>query len=292
MKNLNLNYNNIRGAGGTQLFKALEDNQTLLELNLGWNSIGGQRDSSAEAFAEMLLKNDTIKHLDISYNRYNKAEIEQISEALKANHTILGIHVEGNAAIYDPKGYLIPQDNIPSTFIMSHRAKPAAKNCWVCEGWKAIKVTFSPSEVGWSGKFLEKLSMRAKRQEPVFLHMETDDFDPCFMPKNPDTNEYELCRALPPTLVPKFVISHRGKPKISQKFDLEIIERPINKEMHFTENSVLPMTVVCVQTMPTFGEANDLDTEFEALPRFDSDIEPPEIVVEIKQWSLGKSFFA
>ena len=134
----------------------------------------------------MVLRNDTLKHIDISYNRYNKAEVEIIAEALKANHTVLGMHVEGNAASYDPKGYLIAQDSISAPVIMSHRAKPSVKNCWICEGWKAIKVTWSPSEVGWSGKFLEKFSMRAKRMEPVYLHMETDGYDPCYMPKNSD----------------------------------------------------------------------------------------------------------
>jgi len=146
----------------------------------------------------MVLRNDTLKHIDISYNRYNKAEVEIIAEALKANHTVLGMHVEGNAASYDPKGYLIAQDSISAPVIMSHRAKPSVKNCWICEGWKAIKVTWSPSEVGWSGKFLEKFSMRAKRMEPVYLHMETDGYDPCYMPKNSDTGEYELCRAIQP----------------------------------------------------------------------------------------------
>ena len=37
-------------------------------------------------------------------------EIELIGEGLKANHTILGIHVEGNQGYYDHKGYLIPKE--------------------------------------------------------------------------------------------------------------------------------------------------------------------------------------
>jgi len=41
LKNLDLNYNNIRGAGGIAIFEALTNNRAMLELNLGWNSLGG-----------------------------------------------------------------------------------------------------------------------------------------------------------------------------------------------------------------------------------------------------------
>lgn len=93
---MNLNYNHIRGTGGTLIFTAVEENQCLEELNLGWNSLGGQRHSSAAAFASCVLKNENLKHLDISYNRYTYEEIAEVAEGLNYNRTILGIHVEGN----------------------------------------------------------------------------------------------------------------------------------------------------------------------------------------------------
>jgi len=54
--------------------------------------------------------NKKLRHLDISYNKFTMEEIELIGEGLKANHTILGIHVEGNQGYYDHKGYLIPKE--------------------------------------------------------------------------------------------------------------------------------------------------------------------------------------
>ena len=53
--------------------------------------------------------NNELKHLDISFNRFNFEEITIIAEKLKANHSILGIHVQGNQAKYDHKGYLHPK---------------------------------------------------------------------------------------------------------------------------------------------------------------------------------------
>ena len=70
-------------------------------------------------------------------------------------------------------------------------------NCWICENWGQISVEFSPSEIGWSGKFLEKIALRNKKVEPVFLHMEIDNWEPCFMPRNDETGKYELTRAVP-----------------------------------------------------------------------------------------------
>jgi hypothetical protein len=43
------------------------------------------------------------------------------------------------------------------------------------------------------------------------------------MPKNEETGEYEIIRAIPFTgheKFPKFFISHRGRPRLSKKYDI------------------------------------------------------------------------
>lgn len=53
------------------------------------------------------------------------------------------------------------------------------------------------------------------------------------------------------------------------------------------------MKVVIAQLIHKQGNGNDINLEFEARPRFDSDLERPEIhVAELEVWSFDKSFFA
>jgi Ran GTPase-activating protein (RanGAP) involved in mRNA processing and transport len=96
LESLDLNYNKIRGQGGTDIFKSLNKNKFLVDLNLSWNSMGSQRDPSAESLSQMIFRNTTLKHLDISYNKYSFAEMTRAAQALKVNHVLLGVHVEGN----------------------------------------------------------------------------------------------------------------------------------------------------------------------------------------------------
>ena len=133
--------------------------------------------------------------------------------------------------------------------------------------------------------------MKSNKVEPVYGHFEIDGYEPCFMEKDVDSQEYEIIRAVPPNVQPKFFISHRGKPKISSRYQLSYINEPIHKEMHFTENSVLSVRVMIVQNHTVYGEASDLSVEFEAKPRFDNDQVKPELVIELNEWTLEKSLF-
>jgi hypothetical protein len=144
--------------------------------------------------------------------------------------------------------------------------------------------------MGWSGRFLEKFALRSKKVEPVYLHLDADEYSPSTMPRNEESGEYEVVRAVPPT-TPKFFISHRGQPKMTSRYDMVSIDYPIQKEMHFTETSVLTLHVMMVQTEGTHGEPFNITGKFEAVPRYDSDIVKPEIVKEISIWTLEKSFF-
>ena len=53
-------------------------------------------------------KNTELLHLDISYNNINVLDATAISENIKDNHTILGIHVDGNDMWVDELGFVFP----------------------------------------------------------------------------------------------------------------------------------------------------------------------------------------
>ena len=53
-------------------------------------------------------KSTELVHLDISYNNINTVDAKAISEHIKDNHTILGIHVDGNDMWVDELGFVYP----------------------------------------------------------------------------------------------------------------------------------------------------------------------------------------
>ena len=53
-------------------------------------------------------KSTELLHLDISYNNINYIDSKSISENIKDNHTILGIHVDGNNMWVDELGFVYP----------------------------------------------------------------------------------------------------------------------------------------------------------------------------------------
>ncbi len=109
----------------------------------------------------------TMLHLDISHNSINFYDSEYISKNVVRNHTILGIHVDGNQMIIDELGFILPvekkiteEDYFSKAHItydmtvgLNHnyysnseiiRKIKTKNNCWICEGWKEVKLTYKP----------------------------------------------------------------------------------------------------------------------------------------------------
>ncbi len=105
-------------------------------------------------------------HLDLSYNFFSLQECVAISCELAKNHTLLGLHVEGNSHfVTDARGFMVR--TVPVTRIARkriHGVKPSLhrgnilvareglqqqddasaqvspasavqESCWICEGW-------------------------------------------------------------------------------------------------------------------------------------------------------------
>lgn len=73
-----------------------------------------------------------------------------MSDGLKENHTILGMHMLGNEKSTDTFGYITARDENPAASHIMTRIKPVldigcvkgikqklqcTSNCWICEGW-------------------------------------------------------------------------------------------------------------------------------------------------------------
>ena len=107
-----------------------------------------------------------LLHLDISYNNLNYVDCKAISEHIKNNHTILGIHVDGNDMYTDGFGFVYPieksdykhdhfansqlfyriSDDHPliTSNVLNTKKLRAKNNCWICEGWREIKFNYKP----------------------------------------------------------------------------------------------------------------------------------------------------
>ena len=113
-------------------------------------------------------KNTELIHLDISYNNINAIDANAISENIKDNHTILGIHVDGNDMWVDELGFVFPiekskykQNHFANSQIFYRIANDhtlnrssvinvqklrSKNNCWICEGWREIKFHYKPNK--------------------------------------------------------------------------------------------------------------------------------------------------
>lgn len=93
--------------------------------------------------AQALMQNQTLSHIDLSYNFLTQPECAQLSEGLNSNHTVLGLHIIGNHCSIDSRGFLHIletsadlQQGLLSTRMMGSRQSARGehcKNCWICE---------------------------------------------------------------------------------------------------------------------------------------------------------------
>ena len=117
-----------------------------------------------------LFKNENIEllHLDISHNNIGYIDCAQIAIDVKNNHTILGIHVDGNDMYIDELGFIYAyeknqyeQNHFASSqiFYRIDNENPLIKSniinvkkirgknhCWICEGWNEVAFEYHPTK--------------------------------------------------------------------------------------------------------------------------------------------------
>ena len=144
----------------------------LKSLDLSWNSIGSKADRdriAVKSIGLMFLKNKSLTHLDLSQNNFSSEDAKMMAAFLKDNHTIMGLHMQGNGSYVDEYGFLIPSDDslpladahvayrifeadnqstrsqIGGTVGDTLRSKAKSHNCWICEKWQERRFSYQTS---------------------------------------------------------------------------------------------------------------------------------------------------
>ena len=103
LKEIGLKWNNIDGQGGEAIARGLKVNKCLKMLDLSWNKMGVKRGNMkvgdiGKAWGEAFKENETLIHIDISFNKFQEEDTEILAKDLEENQTIMGIHYQGNTS--------------------------------------------------------------------------------------------------------------------------------------------------------------------------------------------------
>lgn len=240
IKILDLHWNNFSAYGAINLFEGLSKNKSVQIFDISWNSIGKNK-QAAETISKCVKNNTTLAHLDISYNSITAEDASIIAEGLKHNHTILGLHVLGNACRVDNRGFLHPctKNKVkPCQFYQRIVDRPeflhekTNTNCWVCEKWK--EVLFECESEG----------------DNVYLHLDIDGFAPEAMPKAYG-DKFELYRAVPGGVI-NFFFTEVDSGEVTHKYNKVV--KGYEKTVMYQDGVSL---TVKVNIMATIDAAND-----------------------------------
>ncbi|GMI39158.1 hypothetical protein TrCOL_g10432 [Triparma columacea] len=226
LQRLSLGWNKVDGQAATSLFKALASHQSLLALDVSWNSIGTfptPHKSSLEGMAQlcgMIAHSSSLFHLNLSANKFSEEDCKKLANVLHSNTTICGLHFDHNpGAKVDTKGYLrvaerdgegdaehgilwghrrMKTTSPPSRRISSVTGYHTTHNelsyegstCWCCGQWVEVEFEFKQPWVDDGNP------------EDVFLRLSIDDW-------RKDKMLYEgNCRWTLSRMVPRITITY------------------------------------------------------------------------------------
>jgi hypothetical protein len=92
-------------------------------LDVSYNCLGSSNGKVVERLSEFFQKNRSLIHLDLTSNHFNLAQCRIISEAIKLNHSIYGLHFMGNSGYVDSKGFICLDDQLEDNFREIHVQK-------------------------------------------------------------------------------------------------------------------------------------------------------------------------
>jgi len=116
LQELDVHWNRIAGDSACDLVRGLLENGhaggNLGNVNLSFNPIGrGGGEQACKLLAQVFCENTTLHHLDLckcDLQSYPSRQCEILAEGLKENTTILGIHLGGNQATVNARGFIVP----------------------------------------------------------------------------------------------------------------------------------------------------------------------------------------
>ncbi|CAD8105716.1 unnamed protein product [Paramecium sonneborni] len=199
---LYMRWNSIKGSGGCEIFKVLQANKNIKVLDFSYNLLGAGN-IIITALKDFIIENKTVQHLDLSANGFTYQDCLQISEALKSNHSIYGFHFRGNFGYVDSKGFLIIENNMKNynSIHVDQRIKGVSPNpkpyehsshfeklkdvCWICDEWQMSTFEWIPNQSG------------ACSDEPIFIHLDYEGFEPIFLGKPDSNGNFKTHRMIP-----------------------------------------------------------------------------------------------
>ena len=112
INSLFLNWNNIQAPGFSILCEALEVTDTLKILDLSFNKISKKNINMPDTYplwlSKMFKVNQSLIHVDLSHNEISLKDGEIIKAGLNDNHILLGLHLTGNEINTNSEGFIVP----------------------------------------------------------------------------------------------------------------------------------------------------------------------------------------
>ena len=298
LESLDLHWNQIKGVEAIYMFNALKNNTSLKTLDLSWNPLGQDKVSnSIPVISLSLAENERLLHLDLSNNNFSFNDCEVLGKGLKRNHTIKGLHFLGNYGKVNALGFIEPLQYLPQTRSNKHSCRLISKNvaentteyCWICRNWMDCVIEWDPARMIWNRRLkhfaLDKLSTQ---EEPVYVHLEIDDYSPFLLKKN-HQNIYTCTRSLPPGKN-RFFFTYRGVAQISNQYQIEGCSATIEKFVYFYKGFSKKIMAVIVNYL------ENTNTEQSCIPRPEilEYLPPPGDIPEpqFPPWSIENSIFA
>ncbi|OWZ19901.1 Ran GTPase-activating protein 1 [Phytophthora megakarya] len=250
IEELYLAWNQLRGIGALKIVEALKFHASLRVCDLSWNAlsssgpnaastIGSANNNSAvvlrpravvTALADSLANNKVLAHLDLSSNRLDLEDCVLLAKQLESNQTLIGLHMSGNCAVMDSRGFLIPKiqahdedsggsrrlrdqhklysitvfeevhSDAGSGVFPAHLVSVVDASCWYCGLWTEHRFTWSPTAgqgpfAGTTDRFEITPSM------DVRLHLSVDDWRGVAMERRENDGDgisFSALRVIPP----------------------------------------------------------------------------------------------
>ncbi|KAL4168705.1 hypothetical protein KRP22_012103 [Phytophthora ramorum] len=225
IEELYLAWNQLRGVGALKIVEALKFHASLRVCDLSWNALSSSGPSSTSgngsttgtssgvlrpravvtALADSLANNKVLAHLDLSSNRLDLEDCTLLAKQLENNQTLIGLHMSGNCAVMDSRGFLIPKaqshdedgggsrrlrdqhklysvavfeevhSDAGSGVFPAHLVPIVDASCWYCGLWSEHRFTWTPAAgqgpyAGTTDRFEIIPSMEVR------LHLSIDDW--------------------------------------------------------------------------------------------------------------------
>lgn len=290
LQKLDLHWNQMRGDGAKRLVKSLAESEALRVLDLSWNALASPAKSNcAEALSKLFIKHQRLYHVDLSHNLFSSADCALIQKGLVSNHTVVGLHLDGNDGKVDAQGFVEKRggSNTGSGHIFvrvlgNSKLREATmwrqiSNCWICERWSEIEFTWEPGVSGLGDR------------DPIYLHLDIDDWRPDLMIKETD-GSFKVVRMCPPGTI-RYFFTHDGIVRLAQDKPKRSLHTVLNRSYVFygTEPVSVRLTEAnFIHNIPA-PISLGIDNSIAVLPR-----PPPKAYLPITkphEWAISGSLF-